>query len=52
MRLPALPRPARLQESGLPGFEQLYHDSQRRQAKLAQLAAQPPEEATFRPQVG
>lgn len=40
-----------LQESGLAGYEQLYNDSMRRRMKLEALAAQPPEEATFRPRV-
>lgn len=46
---PPKPRPA--QDNGLPGFEQLYNDSQRRRVKLEALAQRPPEEATFRPQV-
>ncbi|KAL4440425.1 hypothetical protein ABPG75_003426 [Micractinium tetrahymenae] len=40
-----------LRESGLAGYEQLYNDSMRRRMKLEALAAQPPEEATFRPRV-
>ena len=40
------------QENGLAGFEQLYNDGLRRKMKLEALAAQPPEEATFMPQVG
>ena len=39
------------QENGLPGYEQLYHDSQRRRLKLEALAAVPHEEATFRPRI-
>lgn len=39
------------QENGLPGYEQLYHDSLRRRRKLEALAAQPHEEATFHPKV-
>jgi len=50
-----MPRPcgpcASLQESGLPGYEQLYNDSMRRKMKIEALAAQPPEEATFKPRV-
>lgn len=44
-------RPACLQESGIAGYDQLYNDSMRRRLKLQQLAARPPEEATFRPRV-
>ncbi|PSC72051.1 expressed ef-hand domain-containing [Micractinium conductrix] len=40
-----------LRENGLAGFEQLYNDGLRRKMKLEALAAQPPEEATFMPQV-
>ncbi|KAL4431755.1 hypothetical protein ABPG77_002971 [Micractinium sp. CCAP 211/92] len=40
-----------LKDSGLAGYEQLYNDSMRRRMKLEALAAQPPEEATFRPRV-
>lgn len=42
---------AALQESRLPGYEQLYNDSMRRRLKLEALAQLPPEEATFRPRV-
>jgi hypothetical protein len=41
-----------VQESGVPGYEQLYADDARRRTKLQQLAARPPEQATFKPKVG
>ncbi len=40
-----------MQDSGIPGFEQLFNDSIRRRIKQDFLARQAPEEATFRPRI-
>lgn len=43
--------PLLLQESGIPGYEQLFNESIRRRLKQESLRAQVPEEATFRPRI-
>ena len=40
-----------MQDSGIPGFEQLFNDSIRRRIKQDFLARQAPEEATFHPRI-
>lgn len=48
--LPAAAPPP-LQESGIPGYEQLFNESIRRRLKQEHLARLAPEEATFRPRI-